>query len=84
MAKLSDEQKTALAELEALRDAPDDPEPPKHGRMENVNVTIDLGDEAQVARALRLGLLKESDVKDAPADDDAPPPDDDPKRGSRY
>lgn len=68
MAKLSKEQEASLAELEALRDAPD--EPTGSGRSEVLNFTIDLGNDAAVERALKLGILKPEDVEDADDDED--------------
>ncbi len=67
MAKLTDEQAKALAELEALRDAP---ESESKGRNENLNFTIDLSDEAAVGRALKLGLLRAEDLEDAEEEDE--------------
>lgn len=67
MAKLTEEQARQLAELEALRDAPEDA---PAARGENLNITIDLSDEAAVGRALKLGLLKASDLDDGDEDKD--------------
>lgn len=72
MAKLTEEEAAKLEELTAKRDAPDDP-PTGGGRSEVLNVTIDLGDEAAVERALKLGWLKPGDIPD---DDDADDADD--------
>jgi hypothetical protein len=55
MAKLTDEQAATLAELQALSEAPDEPEGNPLQRV--LNVSVDLGDEAQVERARSLGFL---------------------------
>lgn len=71
MAKLTDEQEKALDDLLALKDAPDDPGP---SRGENLNITIDLGNDVAVRRALKLGVLTRGELDefdDAPDDDDA-------------
>jgi hypothetical protein len=80
LAKLTDEQAAQLADLEKLRDAPDEPAGP--GRSEILNYTVDLSDEAAVDRALKLGLLKPSDLEDD-ADDDAGGDDDKDKDKSK-
>ena len=88
MAKLSEEQAKQLKDLQDLADAPDAPETTK-SRADNVNITIDLGDETQVRRALKLGLLDKGDLDefddpdpDPDADPDAPP--DGPRRKARF
>lgn len=68
MAKLTDDEAAQLKALEERRDAPDEPDAP--GRSEILNYTIDLADEAAVDRALKLGLLKPSDVEDDDDEDD--------------
>ncbi len=68
MGKLTKEQADALAELEALRDAPDEEPAGPAGRM--LNVTVDLGDDAAVERAFKLGFLTAPD-----ADEPEPEPD---------
>jgi hypothetical protein len=79
--KLTEEQAKALAELEELRDAPDE-EPAGNGVSRVLNVTVDLGDEAQVERAIKLGFLT------APAAEAEPEPeaegDEPPKRGGYF
>jgi hypothetical protein len=55
MAKLTEEQAATLAELQALAEAPDEPE--SNGTSRVLNFTVDLGDEAQIARARKLGFL---------------------------
>lgn len=67
MAKLSEEEQKALDDLTAKRDAPDEPNGGGVSRVENVNMTIDLGDDLQVKRAVRAGLLPKSYLED---DDD--------------
>lgn len=74
MAKLTDDEQAQLDALSAKRDAPDEP---AASRGENVNYTIDLSDEKAVERALKLGLLRESDVEDNGGDEDASKDDDD-------
>lgn len=64
MAKLTKDEEKALADLEAKRDAPD------NGRNESVNITIDLGDEKAVRRAVKSGLLPESALDEIEDDDD--------------
>jgi hypothetical protein len=76
MAKLSKDQEDQLAELERLRDAPDDDRP---GRGENLNFTIDLSNDTAVRRALKLGVLTRGDLDEF---DEADPDDgDDPDGG---
>jgi hypothetical protein len=75
MAKLSDEQRKQLEELQALADAPDEPSGPSHSRVENINVTIDLDNDVQVRRAVKSGLLPASFLEDD--DDDGDGDDDD-------
>jgi hypothetical protein len=67
--KLTEEQAKQLADLEAMRDAPDEPEKTGAGRV--LNFTIDLADDKQVERAFKLGLL---DRPEEPAADDEKPP----------
>jgi predicted nucleic acid-binding protein len=52
MAKLTDEESKLLKRLTDKQKAPDEPSIGK-----SLNISIDLGDEAQVARAQKLGLL---------------------------
>jgi hypothetical protein len=76
MAKLTDEEAGLLKKLMAKREAPDGP-----GIGRAINVSIDLGDEAQVRRAQKLGLLDAFGDDDDAADDDKPADDDkSPKR----
>lgn len=60
MAKLTDEEQAQLDALTSKRDAPDESEGGGLGRA--LNITIDLGDDNAVARALKFGFLKESDI----------------------
>jgi hypothetical protein len=84
VAKLSKEEQEAYDKLQARLDAPDDP-PSSRSEGRNVDVYIDLSDEAAVERALGLGLLTRQDVEEPPPDDGNPPPDDEPDRkDSRY
>jgi hypothetical protein len=78
MAKLTEEESNLLKRLTAKAKAPD---APAANRL--LNISIDLGDEAQVTRAQKLGLLDMFGNDDPPADDppaDDPPADDPPKR----
>lgn len=80
MAKLTAEQQKQLDDLTALAEAPDE-EPKGIGQM--LNFTIDLSDENAVARALKLGILKPSDVDGDDDDEDPeeePEPDEQPRR----
>lgn len=52
MGKLTSEEETLLKRLTAKAKAPD--APPSERRL---NISIDLGDEAQIGRAQKLGLL---------------------------
>ncbi len=65
MAKLTDEEANMLKKLMAKREAPD---AAPVGRA--INVSIDLGDQKQVERAIRLGLLDDTDTGDDGGDDD--------------
>lgn len=83
---LSDEESK---QLETLLKKKEEPEPSNGGgssRVENINLTIDLNDDAQVRRAVRAGYLPESYLD--PEDDDPggePDPEEDPpKRRTRY
>ena len=58
MAKLTDDEANMLKKLMAKREAPD---APAVGR--SISVSIDLGDEAQVRRAQRLGLLDSDEAE---------------------
>lgn len=77
------------AELEAELAELDKPEPQGNGRTENLTFTIDLGDEVQVKRALKLRLLEKGDLDEFddpdPAGGEDPPADEDPpRRRQRY
>ena len=76
MAKLTPEQEQQLAELERLRDAPDEPS----GGSRDLSIIVDLGDDNAVRRALKLGVLTRGDLAefdDEPGDDDGDDGDDD-------
>lgn len=60
MAKLTEDQEKALAELEALRDAPDDES--KSSTLTNIH--IDLSDANAVKLARKLGLLGGDDEEE--------------------
>jgi hypothetical protein len=59
VALTTDEQ----AQLDALTEKANAPEDNGGGRMENVDVYIDLSDEAAVKRGLSLGFLKAGDLE---------------------
>ena len=59
MAKLSEAEEKALEELLAKREAP---EAPANGGR-NVDIYVDLSDEAAVERAIGFGLLTPAEVK---------------------
>ena len=67
--RLTPEQEAQLAELEKLRDAPDEP---GTGTGRDLSIIIDLGDDKAVARALKLGVLDRGDLDefDEPAGGD--------------
>ena len=60
MAKLSDEETRQLKALEEKRDAPE----PASSSSQRVDIYVDLGDDNAVARAIKLGILKPSDVEE--------------------
>lgn len=66
---LTDEEKATLEALTKKAKEPDD-EGPKHSRVENINLTIDLSDDAQVKRAVKAGYLPESYLDDDEGGDD--------------
>lgn len=74
MAKLSADEAKALKALQAKAEAPDAPSVARA-----LNVSIDLGDPEQVARAVKLGLLDPFDEDDGDGDGDGEG-DDTPKR----
>lgn len=57
---LSDEETKQLESLLKKKDEPDTPAGGGNSRVENINLTIDLSDDAQVRRAVRAGYLPES------------------------
>ena len=60
--------KEEAATLKRLQDKSKEPDAPQVART--LNVSIDLGDEAQVARAQKLGLLGLFDDEDGDGDGD--------------
>ena len=81
-------------QLEALLKKKDAPEDDGGGVGKVVNVMIDLGDDEQVRRGLRLGFLQASDLDDDDGDgdddagddagdDDGEGGDEGPKRGGK-
>lgn len=72
MAKLTEEETNLLKKLTAKAKAPDAPQSERR-----LNISIDLGDEAQVTRAQKLGLLDMFSGDDDP--DPEPDPDPDPE-----
>lgn len=81
-------RKTARQRLLDLLDEIDDDDEPSDdddagpGRLENVNVTIDLSDEAAVERGIGLGLLTRAEA--AGGDDDEPEDEEPPSRSSGF
>lgn len=65
--------KEEAAQLEALQKKADEPdeEPKGNGLSRVLNVTVDLGDEAQVERAIRLGFMEAPQEDDEGEDDDS-------------
>lgn len=82
------ERRRLFEELFGDDEDEDEKEDAGPGRLENVNVTIDLGDEAAVKRGLDLGFLTLGDIEDAgdeDGDDDKErEPDKAPKRERSY
>jgi hypothetical protein len=80
VARLTAQEESLLKKLMSKREAPDAPQ-----SQRTLNISIDLGDEKQVERATRLGLLDmfdddEPDSDEPEPDGDEPEPDDTPKR----
>lgn len=77
MARLTDEEKRLLRKLQEKAEAPDSP-----AVARSASFTIDLGDEKQLARAAKLGLIDMDDDSDSDNDEDdnGEPADDVPKR----
>jgi len=78
---LTDEEQATLDALTRKRDEPE-PKPEGNGIGRVLNVSLDLGDDAQVEKAFKLGLLErvagdDDDSDDDDSDDDA---DDAPRR----
>lgn len=73
MAKLSADEQKAFEALQAKLEAPDEPSGNGTQRVENVNVTIDLDNEAQVKRAVKAGLLPASYLEDDEAEEEEAP-----------
>jgi hypothetical protein len=72
MAKLTEEQVKQLEELTALRDAPDEPE--ANGTTRVLNFSVDLGDEAQIERARKLGFLPPEETPEPDGGEGKPEP----------
>jgi hypothetical protein len=78
---LSADEKKLLEELNRKSKEPDGP------AAHRVNVTVDLGDDKQLARAKKLGLLGAlfaDDETDDTSDADGDPDDEAPKRRSYF
>lgn len=82
MARLTPDEEKALKALKRKQEAPDEPTIGK-----SLNITVDLGDEKQVERAQKLGLLSmfasddtDTDDDDTDTDDDDTDTDDTPRR----
>ena len=69
MAKLSEEEQAAFEKLKEKLDAPDE-SPVSRSDGRNVDIYIDLGDEAAVERALSFGLLTKAEVEKLKGEDD--------------
>lgn len=70
MAKLTQEEADQLAALQAKAEAPDEEPKENGGGISRVlNIGIDLGDEAQVKRAIGLGLLTEPELEELEGED---------------
>ena len=67
--------------MKALQDKDKEPESPKSSRAENVTVTIDMGDEAAVARAIKHGYLTQAEVDEL---EEEQVEEDPPKRRARF
>ena len=80
MAKLTPEKQAQLDALIAEQEAP---EANGGGRMENVDVYIDLSDEAAVERAIRHGFLTRAEAEADPDPDPEADPDPDPDTGPK-
>jgi hypothetical protein len=65
VAKLSAKEAELLKKLQAKAEAPEAP-----ASNRTLNIDIDLGDDKQVARAIKLGLLDAGDDDDGDGDDD--------------
>jgi hypothetical protein len=80
MAQLTSEEKKLLKRLQQKSEAPDAPSVSRA-----LNISIDLGDEKQVERAQKLGLLDaimgdETEDEDEGADEDEDDAEDTPRR----
>lgn len=79
MAKLSAKEAKLLKDLQDKSEAPDAPSVAR-----SLNVSIDLGDDKQVARAMKLGLLDGVDDDDEGDGDDGDSGGDDTPRRRGY
>lgn len=52
MARLSEDEQKALKALQAKAEAPDEPRAAR-----SINVSLDLGDDEQIKKGIKLGLL---------------------------
>lgn len=64
--------KEEAAQLEALQKKAEEPdeEPAGNGISRVLNVTVDLGDDAQVERAIRLGFMEEPAVDEGEGEEE--------------
>jgi hypothetical protein len=79
MAKLSEEEAAKLAELQEKAEAPE-PEENGGGLSRVLNVSVDLGDPAQVERAISLGFLTAPEAEELEEGDEGDEGEDGPKR----
>ena len=79
--------KEEQAQLDALQKKAEEPEPNvNRSRVDNISVTIDLGDPEQVKRGLKLGLLERGDLDefDEKEEQEETEEEEAPRRKSRY
>jgi hypothetical protein len=70
--QLTEEEAKALADLQAKAEAPDEPEP--NGTTRVLNFSVDLGDEAQIERARKLGFLPPEETPEPDGGEGKPDP----------
>ena len=71
MARLTEEEAAQLKALQEKSEAPEEEENGGGGGLSRVlNISVDLGDEAQVERAYELGLLTRAEAEAAEEEDE--------------